>query len=430
MFSVKKITIILFILLFASVPAQHKHKGMGKGKGRGRGKMMFHRPVGIETHVVPSDTLFTCFISFKVALNNLVFVREQSQYKSGMTLGIDIVQDGKIVDRVIKKSKTYVDSYDLTKSENLFLQDVTSIQLPKGKYIFNPLASLENTDIDAKLRPLDIVIDSTQLSYPIPIEKEKITIDSNEVYVLANTENSIPYSIDEYDLLIPVFDQSVNSIDVEIFQRGEVKLKKNISKFEELNMKLDSFNDQVVLVDDAQYPSVKLFKINYVNKKLDEGIARITILMNDKSEEYPVRVLWYNKPKSLRNPESAIEMLNLIGKVEEADSLLDFDDEEYYHVLYDFWKKYDRDTTTAFNEIFAEFYSRVDYANKNFKSLSNDLGVETDRGITYIRYGEPDSTERSYNEQYNIIEIWDYKSLGKKIYFSDKTGTGDFVRIK
>ncbi len=430
MFSVKKITIILFILLFASLPAQHKHKGMGKGKGRGMGKMMFHKPIGIETHVVPADSLFTCFISFKIAFNNLVFIKANSQYKSGMILGIDIIREGKIVDRVIKRSSIIVDDYESTKSDELFLQDVTSIKLAHGEYIFNPLVSLENTDIDAKLRPIDVSIDSIQIFYPIIVEEGKINFNGEKVFVLNNSENSIPYSPDNYNLLIPVFNQSVNSVDVEIFQRGKIKLSKKISGFEEMNMKFDSFNGQVVIVDDNKYPKVKLFELDSVNINLDEGMARITITMNDNNVEYPIKVLWYNKPKSLRDPESAIEMLELIGKVDEADSLLDFDDEEYYRVLYDFWKDYDKDTTTAFNEVFAEYYSRVDYANKNFKSLSGDSGAESDRGITYIRYGEPDSTERSYNEKYNIIEIWDYKSLGMKIYFSDKTGTGNFVRIK
>jgi len=424
MFSVKKITLIFFILLFVSASAQHKHKG------RRKEGPLFHSPIGIETHLVPSDSLFTCFISFKVAFDNLVFVKDRSQFKSGISLSIEIQKEGKTVDRVIKKSSVLVDDYDLTTNKDLFLQDVAWIVLPEGEYTFNPLASLENTDIDAKLKPLSVIIDSSQLSFPITVHKEKIVFNNNKVYTLSNSENSIPYSINQYDLLIPVFDQSINSIDVEIFQRGKIKIKKTIAEYEELNIKLDSYDGQVVIVDDKEYPKVRLFKIDYVNQKLDEGMSRITIAMNDRTEEYHVPVLWYNKPKSLRDPESAIEMLNLIGKSEQADSLLDEPDEEYYHVLYDYWKKYDNDTTTAFNEVFAEYYSRIDYANKNYKSLSGGPGSESDRGMVYIRYGKPDSTKRSYNEKYNIIEIWDYKSLGLKIYFSDKTGTGDFVRIK
>lgn len=425
MFSVKKITLIFFILLFVSVSAQHKHKGRQKGGGQ-----FVHSPIGIETHLIPSDSFFTCFISFKVAFDNLVFVKDRLQFKSGISLAIEIQKYGKTVDRVIRKSSVLVEDYDLTTSKDLFLQDVTSVVLPKGEYTFNPLASLENTDIDAKLKPISVIIDSAQLSFPITVDNEKIIFNNNKVYVLSNSENTIPYSINKYNLLIPVFDQSINSIDVEIFQRGKTKLKKKIPEYEELNMKLDSYDGQVVIVNDDKYPKVRLFKIDYVNQKLDEGMLRITVAMNNKIEEYHLPVLWYNKPRSLRDPESAIEMLNLIGKSEQADSLLDEPDEEYYHVLYDYWKKYDNDTTTAFNEVFSEYYSRIDYANKNFKSLKNGLGVESDRGMVYIRYGKPDSTERSYNEQYNIIEIWNYKSLGLKIYFSDKTGTGDFVRIK
>ena len=424
MFLNKKITLIIYFLIIISLSAQHK------GRRRGGDAAAFPSPVSIETHLIPSDSLFTCFITFKVAFRNLVFIKKNGNFESEISLAIEVINDDEIVDRVIKKSNALADKYELTKSDKYFLQDVTSIILPKGNYIFNPVVSIENTDIEVKLRPLDITVDSTELSYPIAVHKNKTTFNNKDVYLLANSENSIPYSLEEFDLLIPVFDQSINSIDVEIFQRGKVLLNESISKYDKLNMKLNSYDGKIIIDYDEKYPQVKLFKIKYVNEKLDEGMAKVIVKLGDRSEEYKVPVLWNRKPRSLHDPESAIEMLKLIGKKDDADRLLDEPDEEYYHVLSDYWKKFDSDTSHAFNEVFAEFYSRIDYANKNFKSLNGDLGAKSDRGIIYLKFGKPDSTERTYNEKYNIIEIWEYKSLGKKIYFSDKTGTGNFIRIK
>ena len=424
MFLRKIIILIIYFLIVISLSAQHK------GKHRGRKGGAFPSPVSIETHLVPSDSLFTCFITLKVAFRNLVFIRKNGNFESAISLAIEVVEDDEIVDRVIKKSTALVDDYELTKSDKVFLQDVTSITLPKGNYIFNPVVSIENTEIEAKLRPLEVTVDSTELSYPIAVHKDKTIFGNKDAFVLSNSENSIPYSLEEYDLLIPVFDKSVNSVNVEIFQKGETLLKENITKYDKLSMKLNTYNGQIIIDNDESYLEAKLFKIKYVNKKLDEGMAKVVIKLGDRSEEYEVPVLWNSKPRSLRDPESAIEMLKLIGKKDDADNLLDEPDEEYYHVLADYWKKYDSDTSHAFNEVFAEFYSRIDYANENFKSLNGDLGAKSDRGIIYLKYGKPDSTERTYNENYNIIEIWEYKSLGKKIYFSDKTGTGNFIRIK
>ena len=55
---------------------------------------------------------------------------------------------------------------------------------------------------------------------------------------------------------------------------------------------------------------------------------------------------------------------------------------------------------------------------------------KNDRGKTYLIYGEPDKIERTYSDVYNVLEVWIYNSMNEKIYFSDKTGTGKFERIK
>jgi len=418
----KKFTLIIFFLVIVSLSAQHK--------GRGERDESFPSPVSIETHLIPSDSLFICFISFKIAFRNLVFLKENGIFKSKISLAVEVEVNDEVIDRVIKKSNAFVEDYELTKSNDLFLQDITSITLPKGNYTLNPFVTIENTEIEAKLRPLKINADSANLSYPIVVYKDKIDSNGIDVYSLSNSENSIPYSLDAYDLLVPVFDMSINTIEVDIFQKGKSLFKESLTNYDKLNIKLGPYNGNIIIDSNDNYPEAKLFRINYVNKNLNEGMSKVIVKYGDISEEYEVPILWNSKPKSLRKPESAIEMLKLIGKITEADSLLDEPDENYYHALSDYWKKYDNDTSSAFNEVFAEFYSRIDYSNEHFKSLNGVPGANSDRGVIYLKYGQPDSTERTYHEKYNIIEIWVYKSLGKKIYFSDETGTGNFIRVK
>jgi len=115
---------------------------------------------------------------------------------------------------------------------------------------------------------------------------------------------------------------------------------------------------------------------------------------------------------------------------EKADSLLNLTEEKEYNALYNFWKKYDDDTLTEFNSVFDQFYSRIDYVKKEFNSVGKKDAIETDRGKTYINFGKPDNIIRTFNEVNDVIEVWEYNALNKKIYFSDKTGTGKFERIK
>jgi GWxTD domain-containing protein len=59
-----------------------------------------------------------------------------------------------------------------------------------------------------------------------------------------------------------------------------------------------------------------------------------------------------------------------------------------------YWAEHDPTPGTALNEERERFYQRVDYANKNFGTAGIEKGMDSDRGRTYIRYGEPDEIRR------------------------------------
>ncbi len=62
-----------------------------------------------------------------------------------------------------------------------------------------------------------------------------------------------------------------------------------------------------------------------------------------------------------------------------------------------FWAKLDPTPGTAENEVRAEHYRRVVYADKHF-STSTKRGALTDRGKIYIKYGPPDDIESHYSD--------------------------------
>jgi GWxTD domain-containing protein len=71
----------------------------------------------------------------------------------------------------------------------------------------------------------------------------------------------------------------------------------------------------------------------------------------------------------------------------------------------------------------------VDYTSKNFSSISNKKGFDTDRGKIYIQYGKPKKIERSSDTEGKIVESW-YYDRQKKFIFIDKQGTGEFSLLK
>ncbi|MDX9791150.1 MAG: GWxTD domain-containing protein [Candidatus Kapabacteria bacterium] len=93
-----------------------------------------------------------------------------------------------------------------------------------------------------------------------------------------------------------------------------------------------------------------------------------------------------------------------------------------------FWKKLDPSPGTDRNEAFEEYYSRIDYANRAFKSFQE--GWLTDKGMVYIIFGPPYSSDRQNN--YNdgrIYERWVYLN-NREFVFIDNSGFGDFRMIR
>ncbi|MGB9701795.1 MAG: GWxTD domain-containing protein [Candidatus Kapaibacteriota bacterium] len=90
-----------------------------------------------------------------------------------------------------------------------------------------------------------------------------------------------------------------------------------------------------------------------------------------------------------------------------------------------FWADLDPTPNTPRNEAFEEYYSRVDFANKKFKSYLP--GWQTDMGMVYIIFGPPSTTERrqDYYNPNRIYEKWTYYN-NREIIFVDNNGFGDF----
>lgn len=385
------------------------------------------QPIYFETHLVPNDSLYICFISFKIPYNNLLFVRDNGNFKSGLSIAYEIFEKDIFISRVYDLKTVSISDYEKTSDPKLFVEGITSFEIREGNYRISPSILLNNTDIDIKGKPLKIIVDSSQIHRPIVVSNNN-NCDSSTIQ-LSNFQNSIPFSINEYDLLIPFYSNNDFSLKVEIVQGDKTIIEKEINEYELFNKEFVECGDQIIITN-KKSKFVKYFRLNYVNKSLKEGDVKVLLKSKLFEFEYDMNVFWNEKPKSLYNTEDAIESMNIIGYKNIADSLLDYSDEEQYSALFNYWNRFDDDNSTSFNEIFYEFYSRIDFIRHEYNSLGKNDGLKTDRGKTYLLFGEPDKIERTYSEIYNVLEIWSYSSLNEKVYFSDKTGTGKFERIK
>ena len=150
----------------------------------------------------------------------------------------------------------------------------------------------------------------------------------------------------------------------------------------------------------------------------------------DNPETFHKEVVWYDKPFSLRNPEFAIKSLKYMERDSVISKLLDADKSDYPVELEKYWKKYDPTPDTKFNELMNEYYSRIDFALKNFAPISGRNGADTDRGKIFIKFGKPAKIERSSNDNGKVVELWIYTKENLSFMFEDKNGTGEFPLVK
>jgi len=414
----KILTLLLSLFILTSLSAQQ----------RDHQREMMPKSIYFETHIFPKDSLYQCFILYKIPLNNLVFVKESDHFKSEIIVSMEVMQGEELIERIDDKRSIIINDYESTKSDKIFEEGLLDLVLSEGDYVFLPIVELGNTDIQFKQKPLKVEIDSSQISLPIIVYDNPADCNDNKFDRLVNFQSSIPFSEYNYKLIIPIY-KEVDKLSIELLQEEEIIYKDLLQNPESEKITLGICKGLPVIKNNSDGVDTKLFTLDGFSSKLKEGKATLKISGNKIKNEFDFFVRWTDKPKSLYNTEFAIKILELIFSESDVNKLFDEPEEKYYESLVQFWKKYDRDSSTEYNEVMAEFYSRVDFVVTEFKSLNDDNGLMTDRGKIYVKYGKPDKVERSYNQQYQVLEIWKYTELNKEFVFADITGLGNFTLV-
>jgi GWxTD domain-containing protein len=289
-----------------------------------------------------------------------------------------------------------------------------------------------NSTGDLPLKPIELKLGNNQSNlvlHPLVINSKKMTCNDEEAYILANSSGNIPFSIESFNLVIPVRDTLITEIDVTLENNDEIVFSGKIDKSYVLPIGINNCEDNILLTTIPENKLLRNFIFKNVNQKLNEGSLVISIKNEEKEidDKINLDVVWFNKPFSLLNPEKAIEYLSFIESDSVISELLDEDESDYPKVLNNYWKRFDPTPESTFNEIMFEYYSRIDYAMREFMSITNNNGAKTDRGMVYIKFGNPDNIERTSTSQGQVIEVWTYLKPLRSFSFIDKTGTGNFT---
>ncbi len=266
-------------------------------------------------------------------------------------------------------------------------------------------------------------------NHPIIVNSQKVSSNMKEYYELTNFGGSIPFDENSYDLIIPVSDTSLSKIDLVMLNNKDTISSSEVSEYFNSSLSLILDNDKILLNSSKDNYQTKNFVIKNFSSKIYEGDLALIVSdgIDKKSKKiFNLNVRWFNKPVSLMDPEYAIKSLKYADDKKVIDKLLDAKDDDYPKELFKYWTKNDPTPKTAYNPLMREYYSRVDYAAKNFSTISGKSGVDTDRGKIFIQFGKPLKIDRNSNDKGKIVETWIYENPKRKFIFTDLTGTGNF----
>ncbi len=386
-----------------------------------------------ETNIIPSDSLYLVYFSYRIPYNKIVFEKDNNVYKAGYSLSVEVVDSSSnFIARQLDEKRITVNTFEETNNENLFAQGVIKFKIKKGRFNIIPIFTDINSNIEMKSHEIPLFPDkfNSKIYYhPIIVNSKKVN-NGKEEYELTNFGGSIPFNESSYDLIIPVSDENLSKLHVVMLNNKDTVTNTDISQYFTSSLSLNYNNDIITLNNSENNFQTKNFVIKNFSSKLYEGELTLIVTNGDDTKSkkiFNLNVRWFNKPASLMDPEYAIKALKYAENENVIDSMLDENDEDYPKALFKYWAKNDPTPNTAYNPLMKEYYSRIDYAAKNFSTITGKSGVNTDRGRIFIQFGKPQKVDRYSNDKGKIVETWFYENPKRKFIFTDLTGTGNFL---
>ena len=416
---------------------------------------------------VQSDTSEVVYLMYKVNKHFLKFERNEKGENAGsFEIVVELLDEvGNIVARDIQEQRVIQEASEIEDKYvnglfKLLLKNTNNSQTNHdSKNESNYIARLDFIDrtinknfrteigkIGREVKPF-ITKTSTTAKY-----KEK----KNDSFIIENF-GFLPYESSSYSLIFPlpakIDSLKITNVDSLLFTM-ELKLKNSdndildtrVITFDstevgylKLNYEPELYANNIYL-NQLNSTSYNTIAFNNISKYLDEGDYSISI-SGKYNLQTSIKVFWANKPISLRNLEFAISSLKAIIPEDSVSKILRMKEDDKKKWVYNFWdekrtqqvssngsKQDNKSELTRFNSLMEEYYRRVDFTLQNYSTFSRKRGFETDRGITYIRYGNPSEIKRGINKDGRLTEHWVYDDIGKVFSFVEKPGQGDFER--
>ncbi|RNC85294.1 MAG: GWxTD domain-containing protein [Balneola sp.] len=365
-----------------------------------------------------------------VRLNSEIFKGKYSRRRSATDVGI--------ATRDLWVDTLYTKTFEETESKGLYASGSLTNILEPGEYNYVlQLSLMENTrERNSNRQNIRIWDWEEKKSGEVYLIKEG-SADSD--MVLMNMNDNVLFGKDFKALVrIPNYSEdaeyTLNVHKARTVRRDTIKVESIYSK----TIGSEEISSGVIPVLEQGIDPTLRFKdtemnFTYVlldipNKEFENAAYMIEV--TSSTAEKPIaksffRSYWPNMPASLLNLDIALNNMQYIVSETQLKELKSGSSKEKEEKFRAFWESRDPTPNTVYNELMTEYYRRVDYAFREFRNPGNPNGHETDQGEIYIKFGPPESTDRKFPSQGNVIEVWEYPN--RTFVFEQSSGFGDFV---
>jgi GWxTD domain-containing protein len=348
-----------------------------------------------------------------------------------------------------RTSKGFEGGYSVTVS--IYLEDGETLYLEK---LWNEKISVKSFGESSAKENFNLSYRSFKLTPGKYFIKTTVTDrDSRREYLSNNYYNMRDFSIKPSISDIMLIAQMTN---VEGNNKIIPNVSRNVSENkDEINIFFEIYSDSSTDYNLDYIVTNKDNKILYESsgkQSVNEGITQIfytitdstllslgnyilTVRLKDSSDNILASTSktffsrWVGLPATVANIQEAIDQLIYIANPSEIDYMENGKDEEEKSKRFlEFWKNKDPSPGNVENEVFQEYFGRVNFANEQFSHYRE--GWQTDRGMVFIILGPPNNVDR-HPFEYNAkpYEIWEYYDINRSFTFLDETGFGDYRLI-
>ncbi|NUN07722.1 MAG: GWxTD domain-containing protein [Ignavibacteriaceae bacterium] len=368
----------------------------------------------------PSETKVDIFV--QVPFDRVKFLKTNKTFQAEYSITVSVYDSTKtkLITERTWNEKIETGDYNQSVSRNNYNLSLRTFSLRPGDYHFKVAVedkdtrkkytaemSYEIRELSGEISLSDIILIASQVQDP---GGNKITPNVSGNIVSQRT--GIPFFVEVYS-------------DSVVKRNFQVKMSsmgnKNLVYTNFIERSLENGINQIFYTLDSIDVAVGDYMITF--SLLNENLSPLT------SVTKIVRSRLTGLTFVIKDLEKAIDQMVYIAGASELDDMKKAENyNDKLKLFLDFWKKRDPSTATEENEIFNEYFRRVEFANKNFSNYME--GWRSDMGMVYIILGAPDNIDRhpfDYNSK--PYEIWEYFELNRRFVFIDNTGFGDYRLI-